>query len=157
MAFTFDIEPFVGAHPVQFGMQRADVHHVLGPPEASHPIWDKSGTTDFWNESRINVGYTNEGVVNHVGFCPGGCTLLLRGVQLWSLAGQPDPNPALLRLEPTPLESVGILIFPALGVSTSGYHDGDEAQLSVTVSPAGRWDDVVKQARRPNLGRYRSQ
>jgi hypothetical protein len=157
MALAFDIEPFVGALPVRFGMHRSEVHRLLGPPEASHPIWDGSGTTDYWNESRINVGYNNDGVVMHVGFCPGGCELSLRGARLWSLEDQPDPNPYLLRLDPTPVESVGILVYAGLGISTSGYHDGDEAQLALTASPAGTWDDVVKKAEIPDLRRYRSQ
>jgi len=154
MAFAFDIEPFVGALPVRFGMPRAEVHRLLGPPEASHPIWDGSGTTDNWNESRVNVGYGTDQAVKHVGFSPGGYELSLRGVPLWSLAEQPDPNPALLRFDPAPVETVGILVYPALGVSTSGYHDGDEAQLSLTASPAGTWDDVAREGRRPDLSRY---
>jgi hypothetical protein len=156
MQVAFDIEPFVGALPVRFGMNRDEVHASLGRPEASRPIWNKSGTTDYWNKARINVGYDNAGTVTHAGFGPGGYTLSLRGRQLWSIAEQPDPNPLLLLLDPTPLESVGILIFPAIGISTSGYHDDDDAQLSVTASPPGAWDDVLKKARPPNLERYRS-
>jgi hypothetical protein len=157
MAFAFNIEPFVGALPVRFGMHRSEVHRLLGPPEASHPIWDESGTTDYWNHSRINVGYDNAGIVMHVGLCPGGCELSLRGTLLWSLEHQPDPNPPLLRLDPTPVESVGILIYPALGISTTGYHDDDESQLAVTASPSGTWDDVVKRAGCPRLSKYRLQ
>jgi hypothetical protein len=157
MAISFNIEPFVGALPVRFGMHRTAVHRLLGPPEASHPIWDGSGTTDYWNQSRINVGYDNDGVVKHVGFCPGGCELSVCGTLLWSLDEQPDPNPHLLRRDPAPVESVGILIYPALGISTSGYHDGDEAQLALTASPAGTWDDVVKDAERPDLSKYELQ
>jgi hypothetical protein len=67
------------------------------------------------------------------------------------------PNPYLLRLDPTPVEWVGILIYPGLGISTSGYHDGDEAQLALTASPAGTWDDAMREAERPDLSRYRSQ
>ena len=154
MAFVFDIVPFVGALPVRFGMPRVEVHKLLGPPEASHPIWDGSGATDYWNESRVNVGYGTDQAVKHIGFCPGGCELALRGVPLWSLTDQPDPNPAMLRLDPAPVETVGILVYPALGVSTSGYHDGDEAQLSLTASPSGTWDDVVREGGRPDLSRY---
>jgi hypothetical protein len=32
------------------------------------------------------------------------------------------------------VESVGIRIYPAPGISTSGYHDGDEAQPALTAS-----------------------
>ncbi len=155
--FSFNIEPFVGALPVRFGMFRAEVHGLLGTPEASHPVWNRSGTTEYWNKSRINVGYDNDGVVRHVGFCPAGCELLLRGTLLWSLNEQPDPNEQLLRIDPTPVESVGILIYPALGISTTGYHDGDENQLALAISPAGEWDDVVRDANRPDLSKYRLQ
>ena len=154
MAFAFDIEPFVGALPVRFGMYRSEVHRLLGPPEGSHPNWDGSGTTDFWNESRVNVGYGTDQTVKHVGLGPGGCELSLRGDPIWSLNDQPDPNPALLRLDPAPFETVGILVYLALGVSTSGYHDGDEAQLSLTASPAGTWENLPREGSRPDLSRY---
>ena len=49
---------------------------------------------------------------------------------------------------------VGILVYSALGISTSGYHDGDEAQLSLTASAHGTWEDVVREGRRPDLSRY---
>src|SRR5215831_15641166 len=124
MVTSFNIEPFVGALPVRFGMRRSEVHRLLGPPEASNPIWNRSGTTDYWNQSRINVGYDNDGVVNHVGFRPGGCDVSVCGTLLWSLDQQPDPNPDLLRRDPAPMESVGILIYPTLGICTTGYHDG---------------------------------
>ena len=155
MAFAFDIEPFVGALPVRFGMYRSEVHRLLGPPEGSHPNWDGSGTTDFWNESRVNVGYGTDQTVKHVGLGPGGCELSLRGDPIWSLNDQPDPNPALLRLDPAPFETVGILVYLALGVSTSGYHDGDEAQLSLTASPAGTWENLPREGSRPDLSRYK--
>src|SRR5262245_48760965 len=139
---SFNIEPFVGAHPVRFGMSRAEVLRLLGTPESSYPIWDGSGTTDHWHKLGINVGYDNDRVVMHVGFRPGGCELYLRGNLLWSAEEQPDPNEKLLRIDPAPVQSVGILIYPALGISTSGYHNGDENQLSLAVSPVGTWDDV---------------
>lgn len=155
MAFAFDIVPFVGALPVRFGMSRAEVHRLLGPPDASHPIWDGEGTTDSWIDPRFNIGYDGGQAVNHVGFCPGGCDLALCGVPLWSQIEQPDPNSALLRLDPTPLEMVGILFYPALGISSAGYHDGDESQLSLTTSPAGTWDDFLGEGCRPDLSRYK--
>ena len=42
------------------------VHPVLGLPEATIPIWDGSGTSDYWKRSRVNIGYNNDGVVDHV-------------------------------------------------------------------------------------------
>lgn len=156
MYITFDIVPFVGPLPVRFGMLRDEVHALLGSPESSHPIWNKSGTTDYWNASRINVGYHNDGTVKHVGFSPGGYSLLLSGRGIWSSADQPDPNPFLLEHDPAPVEYAGFLIFRAIGVTTTGYHDDDEAQVAVTVSPAGTWDELLSNARPPNLRKYKS-
>jgi hypothetical protein len=152
---SFDIEPFVGALPVRFGMARSEVHGLLGTPEASNPIWNESGTMDYWNESRIIVGYDNNGIVNHVGFRPGGCKLSLRSTLIWSIDEQPDPNVHLLQIDSAPVESVGILFYPSLGIGTTGYHDGDENQLCLSVSPAGTWDDVLKNAKSPDLSKYR--
>ena len=42
----FDIRPHVGALPVTFGMHRDEVHRVLGTPETSAPIWNKSGFSE---------------------------------------------------------------------------------------------------------------
>jgi hypothetical protein len=157
MTISFDIEPFVGALPIRFGLHRADVHRLLGEPEASHPIWNSSGTSDFWLRSSFNVGYGNDDIVNHIGFSPGGCELSLCGTLIWSLAKQPDPNPQLLQYDPMPVESYGILTYLTLGISTSGYHDGDEEQLSLTVSPIGTWDGLIKDVHRPDLSKYQYQ
>lgn len=154
MVLVFNIEPFVGALPVRFGMDRSAVHRLLGSPEASYPTWDGSGLTDYWHESCINVAYGDEETVNHVGFCPGGYELSVCGTLLWSPEEQPDPNRDLLQRDPFPVESVGILIYPILGISTSGYHDDDDAQLSLTASPLGTWDDVIRDAERPDLSKY---
>jgi hypothetical protein len=153
---SFDIHPFVGALPIQFGFLRAKVHALLGIPESTQPVWDGSGITDFWNDSRINVGYTNEDLVDHVGFCPGGAEVRLQGTVLWSLTQQPNPNPELLRRDPDPFESVGILVFPRLGVTTTGYHDEDENQRALTVFPQGAWDRFLQEADKPDLSRYQS-
>jgi len=155
MNIAFNIEPFVGAHPIRFGMSRAEVHQLLGEPESSQAVWGGSGTTDFWNESRISVGYDTDGIVNHVGFVPGGCELQLLNAPLWSLDMQPDPNPELMRRDMTPVESVGILYFRDLGISTTGYHDDDENQRALSVMPHGAWDVVDSPCVEPSLKKYR--
>src|SRR4051812_23894249 len=103
----FNIQPFIGALPVVFGMQRKRVHEILGKPESSHPIWNGSGLSEYWQDAGVVVGYNNEGVVNHLGFSPGRCELRFLDSLLWSPADQPDPNPTLLRQDRTPLEALG--------------------------------------------------
>ncbi len=123
--------------------------------EATHPIWNRSGITDYWNGSRVSVGYDNHDTANHVGLIPGGCELSLLGTTLWSSDVQPDPNWELLKSDPAPLEELGFLVFTAVGVGTTGYHDGDDGQRSLSVSPAATWDEVLKDAKKSDLKKYR--
>ena len=81
----FDLQPRVGALPITFGMKKEEVHRLLGSPESSHPTWDDSGSSDFYSKSRYNVGYNKKGLVNHLGFSPGGAELT---GQLSPLPGQ---------------------------------------------------------------------
>jgi hypothetical protein len=154
MTVAFDIEPFVGAHPIRFGMSRMEVHQLLGQPESSQTVWDGNGTIDYWNGSLVNIGYDLTEMVNHIGFAPGGCELRLLDSLLWTTVNQPDPNPELLRRDADSVESVGILYFRDLGISTTGYHDDDVSQRAIAVSPRGAWDDVLPRSLRPDLQKY---
>jgi hypothetical protein len=148
----FDVEPYVGALPIRFGMARPEVHNLLGPPKRSFPIWDGSGTSDHYWPERFTVGYDNAGMVKHVGFSPGGVELLIQGQVIWTLTDQPDPNPILLALDPDPVESVGIWVFLRIGVTTAGYHDNDRSQRAFTVFPHDTWSVATQPA---NTSRYR--
>jgi hypothetical protein len=152
---SFDIHPFVGALPIQFGMPRIRVHELLGPPESTNPVWDGSGIIDYWHDSRVNVGYDRAGTVNHIGFVPGEHELRFLGSVLWSAEQQPDPNPELLRRDAAPRESLGILVFPRLGITTTGYHDGDDNQRALTAFPSGAWDQFLQDSTAPDLTKYR--
>ena len=160
MRDAFDIQPFVGALPLRFGMSRPEVHSLLGPPEASHPQWDDGGKLNFglkdhWHTLRLGVGYNKQDAVIHVGFRPGGCDLSFQGKPLWSPTHQPDPNGELLRHDPTPLEMLGSLVFLALGVSTSGYHNDDPDNVAFTGEPQGVWDALQAVSAPPDLSKYR--
>jgi hypothetical protein len=155
---TFDIEPYVGALPISFGMDRAKVHTLLGTTRVAGK-WDAkdpgSASDSFGKLLEINVGYDNDRRVDHVGFSPGDFfALSLLGSAIWTPSEHPDPNPVLLRFDPAPLERLGFLVFTRLGVTTTGYHDDDKAQYALTVFPRGEWDRYLVKATRPDLSRY---
>jgi hypothetical protein len=152
----FDIQPYVGALPITFGMPRAEVHRLLGPPESSHPIWNGSGVAEHYSRARYNVGYTSAGVVDHLGFSPGGAELFFQGRPLWTAEAQPDPNPLLLELDPEPVEFVGFWFFLAIGVTSTGYHDDDPAQRAIAVFPRSKKAQLLAQATAADTSRYRS-
>lgn len=150
----FDIRPYAGAFPIEFGMPRAAVHRLLGPPAASHPVWDGSGTVDHYSNSGFNVGFDTTGRVNHIGFTPGGVELAIEGRALWTPAEQPDPNPVLLSLDPEPVEAVGFWFFLRLGVTSTGFHDDDSSDRAVTVFVRGGRNEVLADAQPADTSRY---
>ena len=151
----FDIRPHVGALPVIFGMHRDEVHRLLGPPETSSPLWDKSGFSESYLRGVYNVGYDNDWKANHFGVGPGGIALSIDAQPIWSPDEQPDPNPTLLALDPAPVTTVGFWIYLRLGVTTTGYHDGDESQRAITAFPPSRAEWFVKRATPADTSRYR--
>ena len=154
---TFDIQPYVGALPIRFGMTRAEVHALLGAPDDSSPPTRWSGICDWWEEYCLNLGYDEKETVAHFGFSPGNYGLLLCGSPLWSASEHPDPNPSLLRLDPNPIETLGFLMFDQLGVSTCGFHDDDRAQRGLTLYPRDANDKFLEKGKVPYLRRYRSE
>ncbi len=151
---SFDIQPYVGALPIAFGLSRGEVHALLGAPQVASPPTQWRGISDSWEDGKLQVGYDNDEAVVHVGFGPGDFSLSLAGTPLWSPSEHPDPNPALLRLDPRPMEVLGFLMFDRIGVTTTGYHDDDEYDLAVTVYPRWAKDRFLTKATSPDLSRY---
>ncbi len=152
----FDIHPYTGALPITFGMPRKQVHRLLGPPESSFPIWDGSGLSDHFAGGRYNVGYDNAGAVKHLGFSPGGAGLSFQGGVIWTLETQPDPNPILLALDPSPFELVGFWFFVRIGVTSTGYHDNHLSQRAITVFPKGSNAELLAKAKPADTSKYQA-
>jgi len=101
------------------------------------------------------VGYENDMVVE-VGFRPRTVHLKFRGTDVWTSDEQKDPLWQLLRQDPQPVEFRGFLVFKALGVTVTGYHDDDESQRAITCFVRGRWDELLARCTQPNLLRYKA-
>jgi hypothetical protein len=149
---SLDIHPFEGAAPIRFGMHRSQVAEILGIPSF---VGEEN---DRWGPGlEINIEYDKNGMVYHLGLCPGDYELRFEGQILWSPNDHPDPNPMFLTRDPEPYECVGFLVFAKLGVTTAGYHDDDPSQRSVVVYTPGAWDEMLVKAKRSALDKYRGQ
>jgi hypothetical protein len=133
---TFLIEPYVGVHPIKFGMAPAQVEEQLGKPDKS-----SQGLFGARVEERpdVAIGYCAEdGGVNEIVFSPG-ARLVFQGHDLFAA----DPLPILRQLDDSPFEWVGFIIFLKLGIRVSGFHDNDESQKAIGVVRKGHWDEYV--------------
>lgn len=138
MTTTFTLEPHVGALPIRFGMSQNEVSRVLGPP--------KRVTTNFLEEREeqwdsVFIRYSGSGGVIDLSLVPP-ATLHFHGNELLNA---PDPIVVLLGSDPDPFEWVGSVIFLAIGVSLTGYHDGDHSERAITIFAPGRYDDYRSQ------------
>jgi hypothetical protein len=147
---SLNILPFEGALPIRFGMHRDLVRGIFGVPKSSNEMIDSWGSN-----LTINVGYDADGAVSQLGLGPGEFELTICGEFLWSPERHPDPNPVFLRLDAEPLERVGFLFFPKIGIGTTGYHDDDDSQLAISVYPRGALDKLLVKAKKPVLTKYK--
>lgn len=155
---TFDIQPYVGASPIAFGMKRRQVHRILGRPKDTTKVGLSSFLFDYFRNLTFNIGYDSRDRVVHVGFWPGRVRVALLGRTLWNPRKQPDPNVRLLKLDPEPMAYGGFLIFRKLGILTTGFYENDQNQHAMTIFPRSEWDDrladALSDAIKPDLRKY---
>jgi len=139
----YEIEPYVGALPLRFGMPPDTVREIAGATRFSKK---KPGSL-----REIYVGgaaCTFEGAPDRlalveVGFAKDiGPALVYRGTALFE-----GPRRAVLRRligdDAEVKEIAGFLVFLKLGIAMIGFHDGHEEDLAVTVFERGRWDAEI--------------
>jgi hypothetical protein len=129
----YDIRPGNGAGPVGFGMRPDQVASVLGPPDETG--YNSQGEVQEYR-GELAVRYDDAFGVVELAFGPA-LDVTLQGRQLFA---DGDPVSVLLAADPRPVECLGFLVFLSLGVTITGYHDGDVDQRALTVFRPGRWD-----------------
>lgn len=138
--------PYTGALPLRFGMTRADVQVVMGT--SPHPRLSRA-TRDHYD--CVGVNYDGDGLAAEFCLFPERMRVVFNGVVLLGDGCVPNPVPSLLVHDPEPVESLGFLIFPRLGVNVTGFHDGDESQLAFNVFRRGFWDEWLVSANKVNV------
>ncbi len=133
----FIFEPFVGPLPLRFGMAPEEVASLVGVPDRVFP-------DPFDNRSESRSGYSlgydaNSAQLSEAVFSTG--ELFFHGVNLF---GVEDVIDFLRQFDPSPKTAVGIVFFLNLGLSLTGFHDGEEDQKSITVARKGHWDEFVE-------------
>tara|TARA_R110000824_G_scaffold112460_2_gene261658 strand:+ start:838 stop:1293 length:456 start_codon:yes stop_codon:yes gene_type:complete len=138
------IEPYVSAGSFSFGATYEYVVSDLGEP---------------WSKEKNRLGET---VVRYDGF---GATISSHGVveayflpetevslQGVDVFGDPKAFRELCALDGNPKECMGFIVLLKLGVTMTGFHDGDEAQKAITAFEKGRWDQLAGENYGENCG-----
>jgi len=128
----FLIRPLKGIGDVEFGMNPTQVKSILG---AADSIRRRAGKREEHREGMI-VRYADDAGVVEFAFYPES-SLLMNDKDLFR---HDDPVGLLLSIDPSPMESLGFLVFLNIGVCITGFHDGETSQRSITTFVEGYWD-----------------
>jgi hypothetical protein len=137
MVNNFEILPHVGVGPLRFGMTPAEVAAQLGPPEISRRNMLKK-----LNESRgwIAAMYEKDtDRLKEVGFSRFFENLTYSGMNIFK-----DPDQTVLKRlcdeDGNPCQTLGFIVLLNLGITLTGFHDGNEDQKACTVFSKGTWE-----------------
>jgi len=132
----FEIKPLIGVGAAEFGMNPIEIESILGPPRSA--TITARGELEEAREDII-VRYTDKGVVEFAFFPE--ADLLLGNISIFNAT---DPVSVLLGYDPFPKECFGFLVFLKIGLTITGYHDGDSSQRAITSFTSGRWDSMAE-------------
>jgi hypothetical protein len=136
----FTIEPFVGALPLRFGMRPEEVAAIVGPPSGIY-LSSFEDQCEERSTLSMDLAYHREtGKLNELVFAPGSI-LYFNGQNLFDVSNVID---FLRQSDSDPKIAVGMVFFLKLGIRLSGFHDGDESQKAVGVTPKGHWDEFME-------------
>jgi hypothetical protein len=109
------------------------VSAVLGAKESQR----KGDSSEYRFASKIRVGYSPTGVQD-LSFCPDkSITVTFQGSDLLN---DNERFNVLLKADEEPVERLGFLVFPKIGIAVTGFHDGKKSQRALTVYARGAFD-----------------
>jgi len=131
---SFHLRPYVGVNDVRFGMRPAEVSALLGSPNVVDS--NAFGEIDQHHGAlRVAFGVHDEGAVEF-GLTPA-CNVFIGGVSLFD---SDDPIAVLVQLDSDPRLLFGFLVFQSIGITLTGFHDGDTSQRAACLFARGRFD-----------------
>jgi len=127
-----EIESYASAGPLKFGMGYDDVKSSLGEPLSQ----EKSRLGDtIVRYDGFGATVADTGVVEAY-FLPT-TEVSVSGVEVYEDA---HAFQKLCALDGAPKEFLGFIILLKLGITLTGFHDGDQSQKAITAFARGRWD-----------------
>lgn len=140
----FTLVPYVGALPIRFDMTSEQVRIILREEPKVTENDSEEIEEDFGDVALRYNSLTGE--LSEIAFVPWGAQLLFEGVPLIGEGTTGNPIPHLLAHDKAPVEVLGFLLFLELGLATTGYHDNDPGQRSITIFRKGHWDEFLDDA-----------
>jgi hypothetical protein len=143
----FDIVPFIGVGPLHFGMTPDETHTIMGTPSDTrilrYPDSAKKERRETYPSGMhlvFTAPATSARLVEFV-FWDQCRHLRYDEMELFRVTPRLDVVRRLAAKDPDVKVTFSILVFLKLGIALTGFHDGEESDLSVSVFESGRWDE----------------
>jgi|SRR6516165_4726061 hypothetical protein len=138
-AMAYEIKSYMGAGRLVFGMSPKQVHELLGKPRFSRR--DASRLREIYRvcPALTFVGTDGQLKLVEIGFAKAAGEVIYGGANLFA-GEQMAVVQRLCGEDPNPREVIGMLVFPKLGISLTGFHTGPKESIAVTAFAPGRWD-----------------
>ncbi|WP_087723659.1 hypothetical protein [Pandoraea sp. PE-S2T-3] len=133
------ITPYLSVGSVRFGMSAGQLILAMGTPNRTSK--NRRGELVFdYPAARVVIALDEAGVVE-VGIVPNHGVVSVEGIPLFS------PNDStsfemLIEKDGAAYESLGFVVLLNIGITLTGFHDGDESQKALTAFARGRWDGM---------------
>jgi hypothetical protein len=145
--------PFEGLLPFRFGMTPDEVASLACTAPRRDLSYDLERPNDLFGNLR--VGYRPDlSAVEFSVWPDSGLTVIFEGEAILGPAATINPLSAFLRVDHSPQEDVGFVIFRTLGVAVTGYHDDDPGQQAIHCGARGVWDEYSARAKPIDLSAY---
>ncbi len=133
---------------MHFGMSALELEQVAGKPTvvSTNRKGEKNHQYDGWS-----VRYSKElEKVVEFGFTPR-TEVIYQDISVFK---DVDAFQKIISLDGDAFEYVGFIVLLKLGITLTGFHDGDESQKAITAFAQGRWDHLKEKFRQfPSYGK----
>lgn len=134
---AFDIRPYDGAGPLVLGMSPAEVHASLGQ-QPRNTAWTKEGERDE-DYPALSACYSKATDTLVEFALTSRLDVRFQGVNLFTT---PAALGVLAAADGGPLEGLGSIVFPALGIAVIDFDSDQESDRVVSIFQRGRWDAI---------------
>jgi hypothetical protein len=131
---VFDVRPYEGVGPLVLGMSPEDARAVVGAPLRS-AIKEGERVETY---RAFTVVYSADNRLVEASFSAP-ADVRFRGLSLFS---DPRALDVLVAADGGPLESVGFIVFPSIGIVLADFDSDQDSDRVVGVFEKGRWDAV---------------
>lgn len=131
---VFDLRPFHGVGPLVLGMLPEDVHRILGQPRSVSRSCQGERSENYAHLTASYAKGTDKLIELGMG---SQVDVQFQGVSLFS---DPRALDVLIAADGGPLESVGFIVFPSIGIVLADFDGDQDSDRVVGVFEKGRWD-----------------